>query len=385
MGKFFKGSNKGKDLHELNENNYDNIVIKKDKKKFWINSIIKLFSFIILVFLISFIAFKHYTKDLRIEEQQSKLLEKVKDGRYDITNLINSCSASIVTVGSDRKVLALGDDSDKNVTGVIIRSDGYILTSYSAIKDFPNIYVKLSINDVSPFEATLVGDNEETDIAVLKIESSGLQSISASELEVLEVGERVATLGNVTSEEPLGFVANGIVTSPMRKITIGEEKHSDSKIFSLIETNSLINSENNSGILCNYNGKVVGINSTYFSGKFAKNGVYYALDINDALRIADSIIREGDVGVSVTLGVTGTTVADEAHNVFGIYVEDVDKGSNAFNSGIRPTDIIVEVDGEQVRNIENLAELLKKHVVGDIIKVKVIRGESMKDISVTLA
>lgn len=385
MGKFFKGSKKGKDLHELNENNYDNIVIKKDKKKFWIKSTIKLISFIVLVFILVFIAFKHYSRDLRVDEQKSSLLEKVKDGRYDITNLVNSSAASIVTIGNDRKALTLGDETDKNITGVVIRTDGYILTSYSAIKDFEKICVKLSSNDISPFDAVLVGYDEETDIAVLKIESSGLQSISTSELEVLEVGERVSTLGNITTEEPVGFVANGIVTSPVKKVTMGEENHSDSKVFDLIETNSLINSENNSGVLCDYNGRVVGINSIYFTNKFAKQGIYYALEISDALKIADSIIREGNVSVSVTLGVIGTTVADETHNVFGIYVEDVDKGSNAFNAGIRPTDIIVEADGEKVMGIEDLAEILKNHVVGDIIKVKVIRGDSMKDISVTLA
>ncbi|XZH92280.1 PDZ domain-containing protein [Clostridium perfringens] len=86
----------------------------------------------------------------------------------------------------------------------------------------------------------------------------------------------------------------------------------------------------------------------------------------------------------MTLGVTGSTVADEKSNIYGIYVEDVDKGSNAFNAGIKPTDIIVEADNEKVKNIESLADLLKKHSVGDIIKLKVIRGDTTKDISVTL-
>ena len=255
---------------------------------------------------------------------------------------------------------------------------------YSAIKEFSKIYVKISSNDISPFEAVLVGFDEDTDIAVLKIGANGLKSISTSELEVLEIGEKVATLGNTICEEPVGFVSNGIVSAPIKKKTIGEAGHSDSKVFDLIETTSLINADNNSGILCDYNGIVIGINSLYFTNKISKPGVYYALEINDALRIADSIIRDGGISASVTLGVTGSTVADEKSNVYGIYVEDVDKGSNAFNAGIKPTDIIVEADNQKVKNIESLADLLKKHSVGDIIKLKVIRGDTVKDISVTL-
>lgn len=380
MGNFFKNSKKGKDLHGVNEKNYDNIVIKKDKKRFWIKSLLKLVSFVILVVLVSFIAFKHYTKDLTMKEQKANLLNEIKDGRYDITNLVNKSGCSLVTIGDDSNNLAIGKDDGKNVTGSIIRTDGYIITSYSAIKDFSKVYVKISSNDISPFEARIVGFDKDTDIAVLKIGANGLKSISTSELEVLEIGEKVATLGNTTSEEPVGFVSNGIVSAPIKKTSVGEEGHSDSKVFDLIETNSLINSDNNSGILCDYNGVVIGINSLYFTNKFSKPGIYYALEINDALRIADSIIRKG----GVTLGVTGSTVADEKSNIYGIYVEDVDKGSNAFNAGIKPTDIIVEADNEKVKNIESLADLLKKHSVGDIIKLKVIRGDTTKDISVTL-
>ena len=346
--------------------------------------LLKLVSFVILVVLVSFIAFKHYTKDLTMKEQKANLLNEIKDGRYDITNLVNKSGCSLVTIGDDSNNLAIGKDDGKNVSGSIIRTDGYIITSYSAIKDFSKVYVKISSNDISPFEARIVGFDKDTDIAVLKIGANGLKSISTSELEVLEIGEKVATLGNTTSEEPVGFVSNGIVSAPIKKTSVGEEGHSDSKVFDLIETNSLINSDNNSGILCDYNGVVIGINSLYFTNKFSKPGIYYALEINDALRIADSIIRKGGVTASVTLGVTGSTVADEKSNIYGIYVEDVDKGSNAFNAGIKPTDIIVEADNEKVKNIESLADLLKKHSVGDIIKLKVIRGDTTKDISVTL-
>lgn len=385
MGKFFKGSKKGKDLHESKENNYDNIVIKKDRRKFWLKSILKLLGFIISVLVVSFLAFKYYTKYISIEEQRMSLLNEIKDGGHDITKLVNKLATSVVTISDSKDELSAGKNNGRNISGTIIRTDGYILTSYSSIKDFKEIYVKLSSNDVKPFKASIIGFNEDTDLVVLKIESSGLRSIPTSELEVLEIGERVATIGNVTSEESIGFVANGIVTSPLKKVTIGEEKHSDSKVFNVVETTSLINKENNGGILCDYNGMVVGINSLYFTDKFQKQGVYYALEINDALRIADSIIRKGEVSVGVTLGVTGTTVDDNEHNVYGIYVEDVDKGSNAFNSGIRPTDIIVEIDGKKIKNIEELAGLLKKHSVGNIIKVKVIRGEDTKEILVTLS
>ena len=384
MGKFFKGSKKGTDLHDIKENNYDNIIIKKDRKKFWVKSILKLIGVILLIIVISFLAFKHYAKDIALEKQRKNILNKMKDGRYDITKLVNQLSDSIVTIGDNKDKLSLERNNGNNVSGIVIRTDGYILTSYSSIKDFKEIYVKLSSNYAKPFKATNIGFDKETDLAVLKIDAGELRSISTSHLESLDVGERIATIGNVTSEEPVGFVANGIITSPIKKVTLGEANHSDSKVFSIIETTSLINTENNAGILCDYNSVVIGINSLYFTNKFNKNGVYYALEINDALRVAESIIREGEVKLGVKLGITGTTVNDEEHNVYGIYVEEVDKDGNAFNAGVHPTDIITEVDGKKVKNIEELAEILKKHSVGNIIKVKVIRGEFVKEISVTL-
>lgn len=384
MGNFFKNSKKGKELHGVKEKNYDNIVIKKDKKRFWIKNLLKLVSFIILVVLVSFIAFKHYTKDLTIKEQKESLLNEMKDGRYDITNLVNKSKASLVTIGEEKGYLSLEKESNKTISGTVVRSDGYILTSYSAIENFSKVYVKISGNDIGPFEARIVGFDKDTDIAVLKIGANGLKSISTSELEVLELGEKVAALGNKSCEEPLGFVSNGIITSPIKKINLGEEVHSEIKALNLIETNSLINSENDGGILCDYNGVVIGINSLHFTRNFEKEGLYYALDINDALKIVDSIIRKGEDNKSVTLGITGSTVSDDKSKVYGVYVEDVEKDGNAFNAGIKPTDIIIEANDESIKNVESLANFLKQYSVGDKINIKVIRGEDVKDILVTL-
>lgn len=384
MGKFFKNSKKEKDLHGVDEKSYDNIVIKKDKKRFWIKNLLKLVFFIILVILVSFITFKYYTKDLIMKEQKESLLSEIKDGRYDITNLVNKSGYSLVTIGENSDDLSVGKNGGKNITGCIIRTDGYIITSYSAIENFSKIYVKISSTDINPFEAIVIGFDKDTDIAVLKIGADGLQSISTSELEVLEIGEKIATLGNTISEKPVGFVSNGIVSAPIKKANIGDKDHPDSKVLDLIETNSQINSDNNCGILCDYNGITIGINSLHFTNKFSKPGVYYAIEVNDALRIADSIIRDGGSTPSVTLGVIGSTVADEKRNVYGIYVEDVDKNSNAFNAGIKPTDIIIEANNTKIKNIEILANLLRKHSVGDEIKLKVIRGDNIKDILVAL-
>ncbi|MCW5211134.1 signal protein PDZ [Clostridium perfringens] len=296
-----------------------------------------------------------------MKEQKANLLNEIKDGRYDITNLVNKSGCSLVTIGDDSNNLAIGKDDGKNVTGSIIRTDGYIITSYSAIKDFSKVYVKISSNDISPFEARIVGFDKDTDIAVLKIGANGLKKYFNIRIRGSRNRRKKLQPWEIQQvRKPVGFVSNGIVSAPIKKTSVGEEGHSDSKVFDLIETNSLINSDNNSGILCDYNGVVIGINSLYFTNKFSKPGIYYALEINDALRIADSIIRKGGVTASVTLGVTGSTVADEKSNIYGIYVEDVDKGSNAFNAGIKPTDIIVEADNEKVKNIESLADLLKK-------------------------
>ena len=113
-----------------------------------------------------------------MKEQKANLLNEIKDGRYDITNLVNKSGCSLVTIGDDSNNLALGNDDGKNVSGSIIRTDGYIITSYSAIKDFSKVYVKISSNDISPFEARIVGFDKDTDIAVLKIGANGLKSSS---------------------------------------------------------------------------------------------------------------------------------------------------------------------------------------------------------------
>ena len=247
-------------------------------------------------------------------------------------------------------------------SGIIISEDGYILTnnhvinssstsSYYSLGEATKVSVYL-YNDETEYEATIVGTDEETDLAVIKIEKTGLQAAELGDSDSVTVGEFAMAVGN-----PLGMqssVTAGMIGAVNREIT-----GSDGKKYKLIQTDAAINSGNSGGALVNSKGQVIGINTL----KIASTGVEgmgFAIPINSAKPIYEQLITYNKVKRPY-IGITGRDLSKELaekNNLpEGVYVVGVEEFSAAEKAGIQPGDVIIRVNGEEVKTMNKLNEI----------------------------
>lgn len=273
-------------------------------------------------------------------------------------------------------------------SGVIIREDGYILTNNHIVNtsSSSNFYEvgkanKVTVylyNDETPYEATIVGTDEQTDLAVLKIEKTGLTAATLGNSDNVKVGEFAMAIGN-----PLGMqssVSSGIISAVNRKVT------SDNKTYTLIQTDAAINSGNSGGALVNSNGEVIGINTLKMSGSGIE-GMGFAIPINSTKTIYEQLIQYNKVKRPY-IGISGRDLDEEtakANNlVVGVYVISIDEFSSAEKAGIKIGDVITKIDGKEIKTMEELNEVKNSHSIGDEITLTINRSGNEKEFKLTL-
>lgn len=274
-------------------------------------------------------------------------------------------------------------------SGIIISDDGYILTnnhivssssseSYYEVSEATKITVTL-FNDETEYEAKIVGTDEQTDLAVIKIEKSGLSKAEFADSDNIKVGEFAMAVGN-----PLGMQSSitcGVISAVNRKVT-----DSDGKTFTLIQTDAAINSGNSGGALVNSEGKVIGINTLKLSGTGIE-GMGFAIPINSTTDITSQLIQYSKVKRPY-IGITGMDLNEQTAKanklVVGIYVKAVDDFSAGEKAGIKIGDVIVEADGKKVTSMNELNEIKNSHQIGDEMKIKVNRDGQEKELTITL-
>ena len=277
-------------------------------------------------------------------------------------------------------------------SGIIISEDGYILTNhhvisssdssdnsaYYQISDAAKITVTL-FNDETEYEAKIVGKDEQTDLAVIKIEKTGLTKAEFADSDSVKVGEFAMAVGNPVNMN--STVTTGIVSAVNRKIT-----DSDGKTYTCIQTDAAINSGNSGGALVNAEGKVIGINTLKLSGTGIE-GLGFAIPINSTTNITSQLIQYSKVKRPY-IGISGIdlneTTAKKYNLSVGIYVKSVEDFSAAEKAGIKVGDVITEADGKSIKTVDELNEIKNSHNIGDTIKVKVNRNGSDKELDVTL-
>lgn len=291
-----------------------------------------------------------------------------------------------------------GQTSTSNATatgsGIIISEDGYILTnnhvistgsddisnsnSYYQISEASKITVTL-FGDTTEYEASIVGKDEETDLAVIKIDKTGLTKAEFADSDSIKVGEFAMAVGN-----PVGMdstVTCGIVSAVNREVT-----DSDGKTYTLIQTDAAINSGNSGGALVNSEGKVIGINTLKLSGTGIE-GIGFAIPINSTTDVTSQLIEYSKVKRPY-IGITGMDLTEElakANNlVVGVYVKSVEDFSSAEKAGIKPGDVIIEADGTKVTTMDDLNKVKNSHKIGDEMKIKVNRDGQERELTVTL-
>lgn len=272
-------------------------------------------------------------------------------------------------------------------SGVIISGDGYIVTNNHVIDNAAEIEITTNAN--MTYKATLVGADPATDIAVLKVEETGLPSIVLGDSDFLQVGEWVLAVGNpfnLTST-----VTAGIVSAKARNINIlGYDPAQDAfPLESFIQTDAAVNPGNSGGALVNNRGELVGINTAIASRTGSYSGYSFAIPVSIVQKVTADILEYGKVqrayiGVNIANLDAATVLENELTVAEGVWVKGLVEGGAAADRGIEPGDIITAVEGRKVKNVTELQEQIGTHRPGDEVEIKVLRGNTAKTFNVVL-
>ena len=268
-------------------------------------------------------------------------------------------------------------------SGVIISSDGYILTCAHVVDGASTITVTIGDKD---YTATLVGEDTTSDIAVIKIDADGLTPATVGNSDSLKVGQSVMAVGNPLGELG-GTVTGGMISALNRSVTI--QGSSSVNTMSLIQMDALVSPGNSGGGLFNMNGELVGIVNAKSSSSDAE-GLGFAIPINDAIKVAQELLENGYVTGRPYLGITYLAVTDAQTasqlgvNAYGVYVVEVVKGGPAEKAGLQAGDRIVSVDGTEIASKDDLGTLMQKHAAGDTLSITIARDGQMQTVNVTL-
>ena len=268
-------------------------------------------------------------------------------------------------------------------SGVIISSDGYILTCAHVVDGASNITVTINDKD---YTATLVGEDTTSDIAVIKIDANGLTPATVGNSDSLKVGQNVMAVGNPLGELG-GTVTGGMISALNRSVTI--QGTNSTNTMSLIQMDASVSPGNSGGGLFNMNGELVGIVNAKSSSSDAE-GLGFAIPINDAIKVAQELLENGYVTGRPYLGITYLAVTDAQTaqqlgvNAYGVYIVDVTKGGPADQAGLKAGDRIVSVDGSEIAAKDDLGTLMQKHAAGDTLAITVARDGQMQTVNVTL-
>lgn len=268
-------------------------------------------------------------------------------------------------------------------SGVIISSDGYILTCAHVVDGASTITVTIGDKD---YTATLVGEDTTSDIAVIKIDADGLTPATVGNSDGLKVGQSVMAVGNPLGELG-GTVTGGMISALNRSVTI--QGSSSVNTMSLIQMDASVSPGNSGGGLFNMNGELVGIVNAKSSSSDAE-GLGFAIPINDAIKVAQELLENGYVTGRPYLGITYLAVTDAQTasqlgvNAYGVYVVEVVKGGPAEKAGLQAGDRIVSVDGTEIASKDDLGTLMQKHAAGDTLSITIARDGQMQTVNVTL-
>ncbi len=258
-------------------------------------------------------------------------------------------------------------------SGVIISEDGYIITNAHVVDGAQQI--KITTSDKEEHIATLIGTDTKTDIAILKIEASGLVAATSGNSDELSVGDFALAVGN-----PLGTlggtVTDGIISALDRDIII------DGQTMTMLQTNAAVSPGNSGGGLFNSSGELIGI-VTAKSGTAETEGLGFAIPINDALEVANELISNGYVTGRPIMGVMVVTISDvqtaysSGVTRLGVYITEITPGGAADEAGLLPMDYIVSIEDRAVETTNDITDFLETAAVGDAVTVQVIRDSEL--------
>ena len=266
-------------------------------------------------------------------------------------------------------------------TGVILSSDGLILTNTHVVNESDRATVTLSNDEVYP--ARLVGADAISDVAVLKIEAEGLIPAVFGQSGALRVGDPVAAIGNPLGEEFRSTLTDGIISAIERGVSY------NGRTMTLLQTNTALNEGNSGGALFNMYGQVIGVTNMKMMSSYSNiEGIGFAIPSLTVQNVVRALVRDGEVRGRPAIGITVGSIPESAASHYelpeGLYISDVSKGSDAEKQGIRPGDILTAVNGVPVKTTDEVNALKNELQVGDTMHFTIWRDGKLMEFAVRL-
>ena len=317
--------------------------------------------------------------DSAVQQLASDLKTNVGDKSLTPADVYSAYVDSVVGIANESTTNFFGQVSStaSSGSGFIITEDGYIVTNYHVIEGADKLTVTLNSGD--QYEAEVIGYEEDNDVALIKIEATGLSPVSIGDSDDLKVGETVCAIGN-----PLGELTNTLTTGTVS--ALDREINTDGTPVNMLQTDCAINEGNSGGPLFDMNGNVIGITTAKYYGDTIE-GIGFAIPINDVMRIVADLKEYGYVTGRPYIGVTLTDmdgVTAEFYNLpVGVYVNSVEQGSPAETAGIEAEDIITGLGDVTVENYTELVAALKNYSAGDTATITVYRAGQTLTLDIT--
>lgn len=285
------------------------------------------------------------------------------------------CPAVVTVLGFQERTGSVG-------TGIIFDADGYVLTNYHVIAGSSECEVRITdqYGVDTPYDAWLVGGDEEQDLAVLKIDGTDLPTAEFGQSSQLAVGDPVYAIGNPLGVELRATFTDGIVSAIDRDVDV------DGVTMTLIQTNAALNSGNSGGPLVNQYGQVVGVNTIKMMSDYDTiEGLGFSIPTSLAGKWVNEIVRYGKIQPQVSLGLTILRIPETLPDgTTAMRVETVTPGGSGARAGIREGDCIVTFDGQSVGRVEEILAIRNQHNVGDLVDVLVWRDGEYLDLTIKL-
>ena len=301
----------------------------------------------------------------------------------DVSDIVEKCKDSVVEITTESA--SSGNSifgqyvSQGAGSGVIISKDGYIVTNNHVVSGATSL--KVTTTDGTEYDASVVGKDSQTDLAVIKVEANNLQAATLGDSDILQVGDPAIAIGNPLGELG-GTVTTGIISATDRQITIDDET------MTLLQTDAAINPGNSGGGLFNADGNLIGIVNAKESSTGIE-GLGFAIPITPAQDIITELMENGSVTSRPALNVslydyTSNNQGQYSKYEDGCYIVQIVKNGAADKAGLKQNDRILSFDSEQIQSTSDVKNVLKKHKIGDTIKMVVERDSKKITVEITL-
>lgn len=294
----------------------------------------------------------------------------------DVSDVVKKAGKSVVGVITETYSTF---STESRGSGIILSEDGYIVTNNHVISGGDSISVILEDGTSCP--AYVIGSDEYTDIAVLKITATGLTAAEMGDSDQVEVGEAAVAIGNPTGEL-LGTATAGIISGINRNVLV------NNVVMNLLQTDAAINAGNSGGPLLNQYGQVIGVTSVKVS-MTGYEGLGFAIPVNTVIPIVKMLVEHGYVTGRPLVGIAGSDISFMAARFYGIprgiYINEVSPDTDAYVQGLKKGDIIIKIGDAEVTSVSDACSIRNNYAVGDTVTLTIYRKGDYYRVSVVLS